>query len=208
MVDQVWSLNQFYSVNFLLSRINVSKCLKETLFYKRTIKVCVSCFCQCSGTSAPGLTQMTVSKVEEAPYEASQGLLKGAMSAQKSSQGSIPKTSKLLEGTEVKSVPLGERSLLYPLGIWMICFPESQQGKMSYSKQTWGGNEGTCSRSCLRIQEMTHCWSRSADAVLPPGKRAANFKDISLSAFKGYIWPLQQIHVFRLWNACYYVCNV
>ena len=36
---QVWSLTQFYSVDFSQSRIGVNKCV----FYKRTIKVCVSC---------------------------------------------------------------------------------------------------------------------------------------------------------------------
>ena len=36
---QVWSLTQFYSVEFSQSRIGVNKCV----FYKRTIKVCVSC---------------------------------------------------------------------------------------------------------------------------------------------------------------------
>ena len=34
------SLTQFYSVDFLKSRIGVNKCI----FNKRTIKVCVSCF--------------------------------------------------------------------------------------------------------------------------------------------------------------------
>ena len=38
-IDQVWSLTQFYSVDFSKSRIGVSKCV----FNKRTIKVCVSC---------------------------------------------------------------------------------------------------------------------------------------------------------------------
>ena len=37
---QVWSLTQFYSVDFSKWRISVKKCV----FYKRTIKVCVS-FC-------------------------------------------------------------------------------------------------------------------------------------------------------------------
>ena len=37
--NQVWSLTQFYSVDFSQSRIGVKKCI----FYKRTIKVCVSC---------------------------------------------------------------------------------------------------------------------------------------------------------------------
>ena len=37
--EQVWSLAQFYSVDFLKSRIDVKKCV----FNKRTINVCVSC---------------------------------------------------------------------------------------------------------------------------------------------------------------------
>ena len=37
--DQVWSLTQFYSIDFSKSRIDVNKCV----FYKRTIKVCGSC---------------------------------------------------------------------------------------------------------------------------------------------------------------------
>ena len=36
---QVWSITQFYSVDFSQSRIGVKKCV----FIKRTIKVCVSC---------------------------------------------------------------------------------------------------------------------------------------------------------------------
>ena len=36
---QVWSLTQFYSVDFSQSRIGVNKCV----FNKRTIKVCLSC---------------------------------------------------------------------------------------------------------------------------------------------------------------------
>ena len=37
--QQVWSLTQFYSVDFSQSRIGV----KKSVFNKRTIKVCVSC---------------------------------------------------------------------------------------------------------------------------------------------------------------------
>ena len=37
--QQVWSLTQFYSVDFSQTRIGVKKCI----FNKRTIKVCVSC---------------------------------------------------------------------------------------------------------------------------------------------------------------------
>ena len=36
---QVWSLTQFYSIDFSKSRIDVKKCV----FNKRPIKVCVSC---------------------------------------------------------------------------------------------------------------------------------------------------------------------
>ena len=37
--DQVWSLTEFYYVDFSQSRIGVNKCV----FYKHTIRVCVSC---------------------------------------------------------------------------------------------------------------------------------------------------------------------
>ena len=49
-INQVWSLNQFYSVDFSQPRIRVKKCV----FNKRTIKVCVSCSWRGPGTSAPG----------------------------------------------------------------------------------------------------------------------------------------------------------
>ena len=39
VVHQVWSLTQFYSVDFSQSRIGVGKCV----FTERTVKVCVSC---------------------------------------------------------------------------------------------------------------------------------------------------------------------
>ena len=39
VIQQVWSLTQFYSVDYSKSRIDVKKCV----FNKRTIKVCVSC---------------------------------------------------------------------------------------------------------------------------------------------------------------------
>ena len=38
-VEQIWSLTQFYSVDFLQSRIGVKKCI----FNKHTIEVCISC---------------------------------------------------------------------------------------------------------------------------------------------------------------------
>ena len=54
---QVWSLTQFYSVDFSKSRMVVKKCV----FNKRTIKVCVSCCWRCPGTSAPSAAHLTVS---------------------------------------------------------------------------------------------------------------------------------------------------
>ena len=54
---QVWSLTQFYSVDFSQSANGVKKCV----FNKRTIKVCVSFCWQCPGTSAPSTPFLTVS---------------------------------------------------------------------------------------------------------------------------------------------------
>ena len=54
---QVWSLTQFYSVDFSKSKIKVNK----FVFNKRTIKVCVSCCWQCPGTSAPNAPHLMVS---------------------------------------------------------------------------------------------------------------------------------------------------
>ena len=53
---QVWSLTQSYSVDSSQSRISVKKCV----FSKRTIKVYISCFWQCPGTSAPSATHPLV----------------------------------------------------------------------------------------------------------------------------------------------------
>ena len=53
---QVWSLTQFYSVDFSQSRIGGNKCV----FNKRTIKVCVSCCCRCPGTSGPSAAHLMV----------------------------------------------------------------------------------------------------------------------------------------------------
>ena len=54
---QVWSLTQLYSVDFSKSRMDVQK----WVFYKRTIKVCISCSWWWSGTSAPSLVHLTES---------------------------------------------------------------------------------------------------------------------------------------------------
>ena len=96
---QVWSLIQFYSVDFSQSRIGVNKCV----FYKRTIKVCVSCCWWCPGTSATSAPHLMVSLYlwcSEAAHEASWGPLKSAVSVQKALQGSETETRELLGGTE------------------------------------------------------------------------------------------------------------
>ena len=54
---QVWSLTQLYSVDFSKSRIGAKKCV----FYKRTIKDCISCCWRCPETSAPIAAHLTVS---------------------------------------------------------------------------------------------------------------------------------------------------
>ena len=54
---QGWSLTQFYSVDFSQSRIGV----KKWVFYKCTIKVCVSCCWQCPGTFAPSRGHLRLS---------------------------------------------------------------------------------------------------------------------------------------------------
>ena len=53
---QAWSITHFYYVDFLQSWIGVKLCV----FYKCTIKVWVSHFWRCPGTSAPRVTRLTV----------------------------------------------------------------------------------------------------------------------------------------------------
>ena len=53
---QVWSLTQFYSIDFSQSRIGVNKCV----FNNRKIKVCVSYCWRCPGTSAPSAARLTL----------------------------------------------------------------------------------------------------------------------------------------------------
>ena len=53
----LWQQTQSSSVDFSQSRIGVKKCV----FNKHTIKVCVSCFWRCPGTSAPSATHLTLS---------------------------------------------------------------------------------------------------------------------------------------------------
>ena len=54
--SQVWSLTQFYSVDF-----SKSKDVKKCVFIKRKIKDYVSCCWQCPGTSTPSAAHLTVS---------------------------------------------------------------------------------------------------------------------------------------------------
>ena len=56
-LQRVWSLPQFYSVDFSQSRIGV----KKYVFNQHTIKVCVTCFWRCLGTSVPSAAHLTVS---------------------------------------------------------------------------------------------------------------------------------------------------
>ena len=78
--QKVWSLNSYLLA--FKSWITVKKCV-----FKNPIKVCVSCFWRCPGTSAPSVApHLTVSLflwVPEPTHEASRGPLKGAVTAQK-----------------------------------------------------------------------------------------------------------------------------
>ena len=59
---QVWSLTQFYSVDFSKSRISGKKCV----FYKGTIQVCVSCWWLCPCISVvPEATHETETRVRD-----------------------------------------------------------------------------------------------------------------------------------------------
>ena len=100
-VSQVWSLTRFYSVYFSQPRLGV-KC---NFFNNRTINICASYFRKCPRTF--GLAQLTgqcpcYSVVSKVTHEASEGLLKGVVSAQKALQGSETETKELLGGKEEK----------------------------------------------------------------------------------------------------------
>ena len=89
---QVWSLTQFYSVDFSQSRIGVKKCV----FNKRTIKVCVSCSWRCPGTSAPSAAHLRV-----ALYLCSSGSnARGESRALEGRRVSLKSPSRVREGDE------------------------------------------------------------------------------------------------------------
>ena len=91
-LQHVWLQTQFDYVEFLQSRIGDKKCVSNKL----TIKVGVSSFLWCPGTSAPA------SGVPEATQEASRKPLKGAASAQKAFSGSQIEAQEFLMETERK----------------------------------------------------------------------------------------------------------
>ena len=53
---QVWSLTQFYSDDF--SKVQGGE---KSIFNKRTIKVCISCFDRCPRTSTPSRAHLKMS---------------------------------------------------------------------------------------------------------------------------------------------------
>ena len=60
-LHQVWLITQFYSIDFSKSRNDVKKCV----FNKRTIKVCISCYWECPGTSISGSNTRSESRALE-----------------------------------------------------------------------------------------------------------------------------------------------
>ena len=101
-VAQVWSLTDFYSVDFSQSRISVGKCV----FNKRTIRVRISCFLLCLGTSAPIAAHMLVSLTLCRSGRNARGksrALEGRCVSSKALQGS--ETRELLGETKENSFP-------------------------------------------------------------------------------------------------------
>ena len=103
VTNQVWSLTQFYSVDFSQLRISV-KCAFSTNAQSRFASVVVD-----GVLGPPRLARHTwrcpcISVVPEATHEASRGPEKGAVSAQKALRGSETETRELLGGTEENSV--------------------------------------------------------------------------------------------------------
>ena len=77
------------------------------VFYKRKIKVCVSCSQGCPWTSAPSTAHLTnpcISVLSEATHKVSRGPLKDFVSVKKALQASETKTRELLGGSEENSV--------------------------------------------------------------------------------------------------------
>ena len=119
---QVWSLTQFYSVDFSKSMISVKKCV----FYQRTIKVRISFCWRCPGTSVASAAHLTVSL-----YICSSGSI-----AQCESMVWDRETRELLVGTTEISVSLIRGSLICPSGKSMS-FHKKETEKSWISGQTW-----------------------------------------------------------------------
>ena len=132
---QVWSLTQFYSVDFSKSMISVSKCV----FNKRTIKVCVSCCWRCPGTSVPSTPHLTMSL-----YLCSSGSnARGKSRAWEGRRVSSKSPSRVRDGDEGVAGRNGreycfpdEGSLICPPGKSMS-FYKKETGKNWLSGQTW-----------------------------------------------------------------------
>ena len=102
--SQVWSLTQFYPVDFSQSRIGVKSACSTNAQSRFALAVL-------DGLLAPPCLVRhnwrcpCISVVLQATHMASRGSLKGAVSAQKALQGSETETRELLGGTEENSVP-------------------------------------------------------------------------------------------------------
>ena len=89
------------SISILSCRLfTIEDRCEKVCYNKGTIKVCISCFGQCPGTSAPSAAHLTVSFILcSSSHEAR--AFEGRVSAQKALQ---TETRELLGGTEEKSV--------------------------------------------------------------------------------------------------------
>ena len=101
--DQVWSLPQFYSVDFSRSRIGVKSAF-STNTQSRFVSVVLHCVLGPLHLARHTWRCPRISVVPEATLEVSWGALKGAVSAQKAPQWSEMETRELLVGTEEKSI--------------------------------------------------------------------------------------------------------
>ena len=85
--DQVWSLTQFYSVDFLQSRITEEKFVFSTNTQSRFASVVLDAILEPPFIAEHTQQRPSFSAVPEAMHEASQGPLNGAVSAQKDFKG-------------------------------------------------------------------------------------------------------------------------
>ena len=125
---QVWSLTQFYSVDFH----NPGSVLQKCVFNKRTIKVCISCCWRCPGTSAPRATHLKVSL-----YLCSSGSnARGESRAREGRRVSSKSPSRVRDGDEGVAGRNGQKlcfpdegSLIYPPGKSMFFYKKETEKK-------------------------------------------------------------------------------